>query len=200
MGMTTRVINQVSVAYNSTGPKKGNMKNWKMTDELKEELIATAKEDAATGVYGSQKFLDLQCNELEKVAPNRAGLKARAMMLQQQHHTTHNELVKKPTGTVKDWVEKMTGASFGGETIKSSGSNMHIYDDHGYRILSYDSFHGTWVDGQSYEETQVYSSFRKLYCEAFEAEEAAIKASNGWQSRVYGKGINTSNDGIDIQV
>ena len=29
---TTRVANGVSVTYNSSGVKKGNMKNWKMTD------------------------------------------------------------------------------------------------------------------------------------------------------------------------
>lgn len=190
---TTRVINEVSVSYNSTGPKKGNMRNWKMTDELRDKIVAIAKEDAAKGEYGkSQKYLDLKFNELEKVAPNRAGLMSKAMMLQKQNHTTASDIIGHKKGTVKEWVEKMTGASFGGETIKSDGPNMHIYDSYGDEILRYDSKNG-WKEMQSREETKVFDSFKSVYYEAFRTAEKEIKANSGWKSRI-------SADSIDIQV
>ncbi len=91
---TTRVINSVSVKYNSAGIHKGGMKDWKMTDELKDKIIAIAKEDAAKGEYGkSQRYLDLKFNELEKVAPNRTGLMSKAMMLQRRNHTTASDII-----------------------------------------------------------------------------------------------------------
>jgi len=190
---TTRVINEVSVNYNSTGPKKGNMKNWKMTDELRDKIVAIAKEDATKGEYGkSQKYLDLKFNELEKVAPNRAGLMSKAMMLQKQNHTTASDIIGHKKGTVKEWIEKMTGTSFGGETIKSDGPNMHIYDSYGDEILRYDSKNG-WKEMQSREETKVFDSFKSVYYEAFRAAEKELKN--------VGKQYSTiKNDGINIQI
>jgi len=187
---TTRVINDITVNYNSTGINKGNMKNWKMSDELKEKIIAIAKEDAARGEYGkNQKYLDLKFNELEKVAPNRLGLMSKAMMLQRQNHTTASDIIGHKKGTVKEWVEKMTGASFSGETIKSDGPNMHIYDSYGDEILRYDSVNG-WKEMQSRDETKVFDSFKSVYYEAFRNAEKEFETAGKYKSTVENGGIN----------
>lgn len=99
---TTRLMSEIPSVYNSCGIKKGNMKNWKMADDVKEKVIAYAKEDAAKGSYWGQGVTNLQANEVEKVAPNRNGLMAKAMMLQRQHHTTLGEYESRPKGTVND--------------------------------------------------------------------------------------------------
>lgn len=181
--MTTRIINSVAINYNSLGGLNTKTDHWKMSDELKNKIEDLAHNDARAGVYGSQEYLDLKMNELEKVAPDRAALKSRAMMLQRQNHTTANDTIGKKKGTVQEWIARMTGEGSNGETIKSDGPNMHVYDKDGTEILTYDSWNG-WVEKPSKAESFVGKTIRMTYYAAYSEAEKNIKKDSGFNTYI----------------
>lgn len=54
--------------------KASSRKGWKLTDSLREKIMALAREDAAQGAYMGNQFLALRKSEVAKVAPDRADL------------------------------------------------------------------------------------------------------------------------------
>ena len=182
----TRVDNFNRITYNSTGPKQ-RVDHWEMTDDLKERLIAAAKEDVKAGVYMGQRFIDLQYNELEKVEPDRKGLMAKAMSLQRQNKTTEADYVRSGWGRWHNWSANMIGALFRGETIRADGPNMHIHDKHGRMIMSYNSKSG-WVNATSTEEQNVYDSFKDVYYDAYKTAKAEMEKAQAseWRTRISG--------------
>lgn len=187
---TTRIINQIPITYNSTGPKE-HVDDWNMTDELKEKIIACAKEDAANGVYGGQKLIDLKFNELEKVAPNRKALMSKALSLQHQNKTTEADYVRTGWGKWRNWTAQLAGRLFFGETVKADGPNMHIFDKHGYEILTFTSTAG-WVERNSKSESDVHTAFKDVYYEAYKNAKSEVEKSRAseWKNRIGSEGID----------
>ena len=182
----TSVMNRVAVTYNSTGPKE-RVENWQMTDDLREKIIACAKEDAANGVYAGQKLVDLKFNELEKVAPDRKALRSQALTLQRKNKTTEADYVRSGWGKWHNWTATMAGLLFRNETVRADGPNMHIFDKHGQKIMSYTSTSG-WTDMNSTEETNVHKSFRDVYYEAYKSAKADVEKAQAseWRTRIGG--------------
>ena len=182
----TRMSNGVGVTYNSTGPKQ-HVENWEMTDDLKEKIIAYAKEDAANGVYQGQKLIDLKFNELEKVAPNRKALMSKALSLQKQNKTREEDYLKSGWGNWHNWTAKLVGSLFFGETVQADGPNMHIYDKHGALILGYTSTSG-WMQADSTEEQKVFKSFKDVYYEAYQSAKADVEKAQAseWRTSISG--------------
>lgn len=176
--MTERVKMDIAeiTKSNQTGcaaaGKTASKKKWKLSDSLREKIMAYAKEDAAQNVYMGNKFSILRKSEVAKVAPDRAALKGK---INQAMTSDNMENMQKIKEADKRWLCILFGKPYEAE-FQSQGtcSAVHVYDENGDEILTYTAGVG-WHEKESKAESEVHGALKTAYYNAYHAARQEMK-------------------------
>lgn len=153
---------------------RGNrpQKGWQLSDALREQVAACAREDAARGVYMGPAFLRLRKAEVETVAPNRAALKNAV-------EAENGKALREAREADERWLRLLSGGRYRVKRQSGgTGSAVHILDENGEEILTYTAGAG-WQEKASQAENQVHSALKMAYFDAYHAARKELPAARG---------------------
>lgn len=142
-----------------TAPRR----EWALSDALREQISALAREDAAKGVYMGEAFLSLRRKEVAKAAPDRAALMAKL-------DTGNREVLAKIREADERWLRLWFGREVRLERQGDGGpgSALHLYDQNGDEILTCTAGVG-WQQKESRAETAAHGAIKAAYYDAWHA-------------------------------
>lgn len=169
----------MEISPNGIGPGSTGGKKWKLTDAMKEKIAKTAKEDARSHIYMSDRFNRLRKAEVSKAAPDRAALIGQ--ISRSLAESTENQ--KEIREADERWLRIFFGAPYKAK-IQSEGfgSAVHIYDENGDEILTYTGGVG-WHTKESKAESAIQRAMKSAYYEAYQA--AAADAPAGMDAPAF---------------
>lgn len=166
-----------------------------MSDEFVEQLTSLAKEDAKTGNYMDQKFVQIRRSHMEKyVSPNRSGPIAQTNQVLQglakEEEDPLLQLLDRLLGNQSAKVRRdddnqifvnmsgMSGSSSGNIHHNSSGQTAELFAPDGEKIASYNSNGGGWTIEHTQAEDKFLDAAAKVYMDAHAAARAEMKATS----------------------
>lgn len=168
-------LNGIKITTDSGKCVSNTSKNeWKLTDSLKEKIVALAKEDAQKNIYMGTAFINLRKAEVSKVAPNRAALIGQ---LSSQMISDNMDQMKEIQEADRRWLCMLFGIPYEVEYQgEGTGSAIHVYNEEGEEFLTYTQGVG-WQEKETKAETEVHSALKWEYYAAFKEAREAINSA-----------------------
>ena len=176
MNISNNILGRISGSLNNGISKVPSKSKWELTDSLKDRIVELAREDAQSGMYMGNEFMNLQKSEAAKVAPNRAALIGK---FNQSMSSGNMGDMKKIQEADKRWLCILFGIPYEAEYQgEGTGSAIHIYNEGGEEVLTYTQGVG-WHEKETEAETRVYSALTSAYYEAYRDARKSMKTERG---------------------
>ena len=171
MNISNNILGRISGSLNNGISKVPSKSKWELTDSLKDRIVELAREDAQSGMYMGNEFMNLQKSEVAKVAPNRAALIGK---FNQSMSSGNMGDMKKIQEADKRWLCILFGIPYEAEYQgEGTGSALHIYNEGGEEVLTYTQGVG-WHEKETKAETGVHSALKSAYYEAYHDARKAL--------------------------
>ena len=176
MNISNNILGRISGSLNNGISKVPSKSKWELTDSLKDRIVELAREDAQSGMYMGNEFMNLQKSEVARVAPNRAALIGK---FNQSMSSGNMGDMKKIQEADKRWLCILFGIPYEAEYQgEGTGSAIHIYNEGGEEVLTYTQGAG-WHEKETEAETRVYSALTSAYYEAYHDARKTMKTGMG---------------------
>ena len=176
MNISNNILGRISGSLNNSISKVSSKSKWELTDSLKDRIVELAREDAQSGIYMGNEFMNLRKSEVAKVAPNRAALIGK---FNQSRSSGNMGDMKKIQEADKRWLCILFGIPYEAEYQgEGTGSAIHIYNEGGEEVLTYTQGVG-WHEKETKAETGVHSALKSVYYEAYHDARKLLKAGRG---------------------
>ena len=176
MNISNNILGRISGSLNNSISKVSSKSKWELTDSLKDRIVELAREDAQSGIYMGNEFMNLRKSEVAKVAPNRAALIGK---FNQSMSSGNMGDMKKIQEADKRWLCILFGIPYEAEYQgEGAGSAIHIYNEGGEEVLTYTQGVG-WHEKETKAETGVHSALKSAYYEAYHNARELLKVGRG---------------------
>ena len=176
MNISNNILGRISGSLNNSISKVSSKSKWELTDSLKDRIVELAREDAQSGIYMGNEFMNLRKSEVAKVAPNRAALIGK---FNQSMSSGNMGDMKKIQEADKRWLCILFGIPYEAEYQgEGTGSAIHIYNEGGEEVLTYTQGVG-WHEKETKAETGVHSALKSAYYEAYHDARELLKVGRG---------------------
>lgn len=166
LNISNKIANMSSGDINVVA-KESVKKSWSMTNAMKEQIIAYAKEDAKSGVYMGKSYIQMEKAEVAKVAPDRERIKARLSKLVKEEDAKYYKMIKEAD---ERWLAMIFGRAYEISRDSDMASCTHVYNEEGEELVTYTPGSG-WTNGPTTKaENKVYQAMDSVYMETYNAE------------------------------
>ena len=187
MNISNNILGRISGSLNNSISKVPSKSKWELTDSLKDRIVELAREDAQSGIYMGNEFMNLRKSEVAKVAPNRAALIGK---FNQSMSSGNMGDMKKIQEADKRWLCILFGIPYEAEYQgEGTGSAIHIYNEGGEEVLTYTQGVG-WHEKETKAETGVHSALKSAYYEAYHDARKALNT---------GTNVEITNENVVVQ-
>lgn len=176
MNISNSILGRISGSLNYGISKVPSKSKWELTDSLKDRIVELAREDAQSGIYMGNEFMNLRKSEVAKVAPNRAALIGKFNQSMSSGNMGDMKTIQEAD---KRWLCILFGIPYEAEYQgEGTGSAIHIYNEGGEEVLTYTQGVG-WHEKETKAETGVHSALKSAYYEAYHDARKLLKAGMG---------------------